>query len=130
MATPFTHKNIKEAKDSAPDMGFGEVGEMRFAGSELDASDTGFTYHRLDPNVPGGFGHRHQDAEEVYFVISGSGRAKLDDEIIEIAELDVIRVAPETWRGFSSGPDGLEVVAFGPHHEGDGEIDPEWWDDK
>lgn len=127
MTPPYTHKKITEAKDSAPDMGFGEHGEMRFAAKDFDAEDTGFTYHRSNPNTHGALGHRHEKAEEVYFVISGSGRAKLGDDIIEIERLDTIRVSPEVWRGFSAGPDGLEILAFGPHHEGDGELDPEFW---
>jgi len=127
MAPAYTHKNLTEVKDSAPDIGFGEQGEVRFAAEAYDATDTGFTYHRTEPNVPGGFGHRHQDAEEVYVVISGSGRMKLDDEIIELKRLDTVRVAPSVWRGFESGPEGLEVLAFGPRHEGDGEIDMQWW---
>ena len=127
MTPPYTHKNITEAKDSAPDFGFGEHGEMRFAAADLDATDTGFTYHRSNPNTHAALGHRHEKAEEVYFVISGSGRAKLGDDIIELKRLDTIRVAPEVWRGFSAGPEGLEMLAFGPHHEGDGELDPEFW---
>jgi mannose-6-phosphate isomerase-like protein (cupin superfamily) len=124
---PYTHKKITEAKDSAPEFGFGEHGEMRFAAADFDAEETGFTYHRSDPNIHSGFGHRHQNAEEVYVVLSGSGRIKLDDDIIEIERLDTIRVAPQVWRSFSAGPEGLEILAFGPHHENDGEIDPQWW---
>ncbi len=60
-------------------------------------------------------------------MISGSGRMKLDDEIIEIERLDAIRVAPQVWRSFTPGPDGIEVLAFGPRYDGDGEADPEWW---
>ena len=127
MASPHTIKNLTEVKDSAPDFGGEGFVEIRFAREAYDAEQTGFTYHRLEPNVPGGFGHRHQNAEEVYVVIAGGGRVKLDDEIVEIGRLDTIRVAPEVWRGFSSGPEGLEMIAFGPHHENDGEIDPNWW---
>lgn len=127
MAAGFTHKNLSDVDDSAPEFGFGEFAEMRFAKDALDAEDTGFTYHRTNPNVHSGFGHRHQEAEEVYVVIGGGGRAKLDDEIVEIGRLDVLRVAPEVWRSFSAGPEGLEIIAFGPRHDGDGEVDPNWW---
>jgi quercetin dioxygenase-like cupin family protein len=58
-------------------------------------------------------GHRHEVQEEVYTVINGSGRVKLDDEIIEIKQWDVIRVAPSVARGFEAGPDGLEIIAAG-----------------
>jgi hypothetical protein len=43
--------------------------------------------------------------------------------------MDAIRVAPGVMRGFEAGPDGLELLAFGTHHEGDGEIDPGFWSD-
>lgn len=127
MTTPFTHRKLTDVKDSAPELGFGEHGEMRFAREKLEATDTGLTHHRLNASTHTGFGHRHQDAEEIYVVLSGSGRLKLDDDVIEIGQLDAIRVAPEVWRSFSAGPEGLEVLAFGPHHDNDGEIDPQWW---
>jgi len=43
--------------------------------------------------------------------------------------LDAVRVSPAVTRAFEAGPDGLEVLAFGPHHEGDGELIPGWWSD-
>lgn len=127
MPTHYTHKKLTEVHDSAPDFGFGEHGEARFAKDELEAQQTGLAYHRMNPDTHAGFGHRHQNAEEVYVVLSGSGRMKLDDEIIEIERLDAVRVAPEVWRSFSPGDEGLEVLAFGARHDGDGEIDPQWW---
>lgn len=127
MATSYTHMKLTDVKDSAPDFGFSDQGELRFGREAFDAEDTGFTYQRLNANVNPGFGHRHQKAEEVYVVLAGSGRLKLDDEIIEIGRLDAIRVAPAVTRCFASGPDGLEVLAFGPHHDSDGEVFPQWW---
>ena len=108
-------------------VGVGDFAELRFAREDYDAERTGFTHYKLGPDCHAPFGHRHQEAEEVYIVLRGSGRMKLDDEIIEVEELDVIRVSPEVWRGFSAGPDGFEALAFGAHTPGDGEIDPQWW---
>ena len=62
-------------------------------------------------------------------MIAGTGRVKLDDEIVEITELDAIRVAPSVVRQFEAGPEGLELIAVGAHHEGDGELLPGWWSD-
>jgi mannose-6-phosphate isomerase-like protein (cupin superfamily) len=84
---------------------------------------------RVKPGKRQGFGHRHENAEEVYVVVSGSGRVKLDDEVVELKRLDAIRVSPEVMRQFEADDDGLEILAFGARHEGDGEIVPGWWDD-
>jgi hypothetical protein len=54
---------------------------------------------------------------------------KLDDEIIEVEERDAIRVSPDVTRAFEAGGAGLEVIVFGPRHEGDGKIVPGWWSD-
>ncbi len=71
--------------------------------------------------------HRHTGAEEIYVVLGGSGWVKLDDELIELRELDAVRVAPRVARAFEAGPAGLELLAFGPHHAGDGEpVDDAW----
>lgn len=129
MAAPYTIKKLSEVDDSAPKAGFGEIQEARFATGDLEAEDTGVSHHRLKAGARQPFAHKHENAEEIYVVISGSGRVKLDDEIAEIATLDAIRVAPGVIRCFEGGPDGLEVVAFGPRHEGDGEIIQGWWTD-
>ena len=118
----FTIKNLDEVKDSAPEFGFGELGEARFAHAELGARDTGFSFHRVKPDCKQAFAHRHDEAEEVYVVIGGSGAVRLDDETREIRRLDAIRVAPSVVRTFRAGPEGLELLAFGPRHEGDGEL--------
>lgn len=72
---------------------------------------------------------RHQVAEEVYVVLSGGGRIRLDDRILELAPRDAVRVPAAAVRGFEAGPDGLELLAVGARHEGDGEIVEGWWAD-
>jgi mannose-6-phosphate isomerase-like protein (cupin superfamily) len=123
----FTIENLRTVEDSAPKFGFSELQEARFAREALDAESTGLSYHRIRPGKRQGFGHRHVNAEEVYVVLSGSGRVRLGDEIRDIGVLDAIRVAPDVARAFEGGPEGLEILAFGPHHGGDGEILPEFW---
>ncbi len=130
MAKTYTHKNIADVKDSAPDFGLGDKQEARFATKELDSSETGFSFHRVKPGKRQGFGHRHDGAEEVYFVVSGTGRMKLDDDIVELAQQDVIRVDAGVTRAFEAGNGGLEVLAFGVHHPEDrGDILQDWWSD-
>jgi mannose-6-phosphate isomerase-like protein (cupin superfamily) len=127
MRNPFTHKKLDEVEDSAAGHGYGDRMEARFAQSDLEAEKTGFSFHRIKPGKRQPFGHKHDDAEEVYVVVRGDGLLKLDDEIIEVETLDAIRVSPDVMRAFEAGDDGLEVIVFGPHHEGDGEIDPSFW---
>lgn len=125
--TDYTRVNLDAVEDSAAKHGFGETGEAHFANRDLAVQRTGLSHHRLRPSRRQSFGHRHRDAEEVYVVLAGSGRVKLDDEIVELARLDAIRVAPPVARCFEAGDDGLELLALGARHEGDGEILPNWW---
>jgi hypothetical protein len=129
MAVSYTLTALADVKDSAPEFGVGDIQELRFAKDDLDAGHTGLTLHHIKPGMRQTFGHKHEDAEEVYVVIGGSGRTKLDNEIIDISRLDAIRVAPEVTRAFEAGPDGLELLASGARHDGDGEITPNWWVD-
>jgi uncharacterized cupin superfamily protein len=129
MAAPYTLKKITDVEDSTAKFGLDSIGEVRFANSDLNAENTGVSYQRLKPGKRQPFGHKHESAEEVYLVLAGSGRLKLDDEIVEIAALDAIRVAPQVTRAFEAGSDGLEMLAVGAHHDGDGEIVPDWWSD-
>jgi mannose-6-phosphate isomerase-like protein (cupin superfamily) len=127
MPRPYTHLNLGEVEDAAPPNGFGDRWEARVARQALDAEQTGLTHFRLRPGKRSPFVHRHANAEEVYVVLAGSGRIKLDDQLADVRPLDAIRVAPAVARAFEAGPDGLELIAFGPHHEGDGEpVDDGW----
>lgn len=123
----YTKKNVSELEDQAVGFGVGEIQEARFGAKELGCERTGFGHQRIKPNKRQAFGHRHQDAEEVYFVVSGSGSLQMDDENVELAAKDVVRVAPDVARRFEAGPEGLELLAFGALHEGDGEILQEFW---
>jgi mannose-6-phosphate isomerase-like protein (cupin superfamily) len=129
LPAPYTHKRLTDVKDSAPEFGLGNDQEARFARGDLDAENTGVSHHRLKPGKRQPFGHRHEQAEEVYVVLGGDGRFKLDDEIIEVGTLDAVRVAPGVTRAFEAGPGGIEVLVVGAHHDGDGEIIPGWWSD-
>ncbi len=125
----YTKKSLHKVEDLAPKHGFSEVGEARFARGELDAENTGLAYLVLRPGKRQAFGHRHENAEEIYVVLSGSGRVKLDDEIVELETMEAIRVAPEVARRFEAGPDGLELLAFGPHHDKDAVMEQDFWAD-
>jgi mannose-6-phosphate isomerase-like protein (cupin superfamily) len=129
MASSHTRIKLTEVKDSAPEFGLEDVHEARFARSALGAEQTGLSHYRLKPGKRQPFGHRHDEAEEIYVVLNGNGRFKLDDEIIQVQPLDAIRVAPHVTRAVEAGRGGIEFIAFGPHHEGDGELIQGWWSD-
>lgn len=117
-----TIKNLRDVEDVAPKAGFDAVQEARFARQDLNAENTGIALMRVKPDQRQSFAHRHDQAEEVYVVIGGAGRIKLDDEILDVKIMDAIRIAPGVARSLEAGPDGLEYLALGAHHEGDGEI--------
>jgi mannose-6-phosphate isomerase-like protein (cupin superfamily) len=125
----FTKISLATVEDAAPGNGFGDRWEARVAREALAAERTGVTLFRLLPGKRSPFTHRHTDAEEIYVVLSGSGRVKLDGEFRDVDPLDCIRVAPATARAFEAGPDGLEFLAFGRHHPGDGEPVADPWTD-
>ena len=129
MPDPYPLIRLTDDEDSAPRFGFSDVQEARFANDDLETEDTGVSHLRVKAGERQAFAHRHDAAEEVYVVLSGSGRVKLDDEIVEIEALDAIRVAPGVTRQFEAGSDGIEVLAFGQRHEGDGELVKDWWTD-
>ena len=103
--------------------------EGRFGRSQLGSRDLGISHWRYAPDVRTPMSHSHREQEEAYVVVSGSGRIRLDDEIRELRQWDVVRVAPEVVRAFEAGPDGLEFVAVGgPKPEGgDGVKDETPW---
>jgi mannose-6-phosphate isomerase-like protein (cupin superfamily) len=127
MTPPFTQIRLADVGNSAPALRVGASQQSRFATADLEAERTGITHHRFAAGSRQGFGHRHEQAEEVYVVPSGSGRLKLDEAILELRALDAVRVAPPVIRAFEAGPDGLEVLAVGARHDGDGDLIQDWW---
>jgi len=130
---PFTQKNIKgDLEDigslfnGAPDL------EFRAGTRVLELEQSSLSYQRIPPGYRFPYGHTHVTQEEVYVVVRGSGRMKVDEEIIELAEWDAVRVPPGTWRGYEAGPDGLEILVIGAPNLGDAPREDvegarDWW---
>lgn len=129
----FTHRHLRDLENIAPKFGMPEGMEARFPRRELGLETVGVGHLKLAPGFRIPFGHRHKEQEEIYVVLAGSGRVKLDDEIVEVREGDVIRVEPDTMRNFEAGPDGLEYVGFAAGDaevaKTDAEMVPGWWSD-
>jgi quercetin dioxygenase-like cupin family protein len=126
----FTIKNLKDVESSAPEAMADQL-EARFGRKHLDSEHLGVSYFRYAPGFRSPVGHRHREQEEAYVVVAGSGRIRLDDEVVELRPWDVVRVAPEVVRGVEGGPDGLEIIAVGSDRPegGDGESVRDWWQD-
>ena len=126
----YTKLNLRrDVEDMAPRFGYGEHVEARFARRALELENSGVSYFKIAPGFRMPFGHRHGEQEEVYLVLSGSARMKVEDEIVELSALDAVRVPGAVARGMEAGPEGAEIVAFGaPNTENkDAEMLPEFW---
>jgi len=127
MPDHYSLVNLVEVEDVAPANGFGDRWQARGARTALGARQTGVMHFRLQAGKRSPFMHRHAAAEEIYVILGGTGRLKLDNEIREVRPLDAIRVAPEVARAFEADDAGLEFIVFGPHHPADGEpVDDDW----
>jgi len=130
---PFTHRNLKEDLD---DLGANFDGpsdlEFRAATAALGLEQSGLTYQRVPPGYRFPYGHTHKTQEEVYVVVRGGGRMKVDDEIVELKDWDAVRVPPGSWRGYEAGPEGLELPVIGAPSLGENPGDDvegtrDWW---
>jgi quercetin dioxygenase-like cupin family protein len=129
MTTTHATINLDTAEDIAPKYGMSDMGEARFIRDALGAEGIGMSNYRMKPGRRIGFGHRHAESEEIYVVLAGSGRFKIDDEIVDVGLKDVVYCPPSAMREWESGPDGMELLAFGHHVKGDAEMQQGWWTD-
>jgi mannose-6-phosphate isomerase-like protein (cupin superfamily) len=125
----YTMQNLKTVDDAAPAFGLSPDLEARFARKPLESKKVAVSYQRLQPNVRIPFGHTHAQQEEIYVVLSGSGSARLDDDVVELERWDALRVDPETMRAIEAGPDGIEFIAVGAPigDKNDAETVDGWW---
>ena len=132
---PFTHRNLREDLD---DLGGNFNGppdlEFRAATKALELERSGLTYQRVPPDYRFPYGHTHATQEEVYVVVGGSGRMAVDDEVFDLKQWDAVRVPPGSWRGYESGPEGLELLVIGAPNLGESPRDDvegtrDWWPD-
>lgn len=126
----YTVVNLKnDVVDMAPKFGYSPGLESRFARKNLELEKSGVSYFKIAPDFEIPFGHVHSEQEEVYVVVAGSARAKVGDEVVEMAQWDAVRIAPGAWRGLAGGPEGAEVLAFGaPNTENqDVEMSQDFW---
>jgi mannose-6-phosphate isomerase-like protein (cupin superfamily) len=125
----YAIKNLREVKDVAAEAGISDSLEARFAHEELGSEKSGVSYQVVKAGQRQPFAHKHGEMEEIYVVLSGTGRVKLDDKLEEVGPLDAIRIAPAVVRAFEAGDDDLVLLAFSPRAQGDAEIVQDFsWD--
>jgi uncharacterized cupin superfamily protein len=130
MVPDYTQLNLKDDVENASErFGLAPDLEARFVRSALGLKGGGFSYQKLAPGFRSPVAHRHRQHEEVYVVVGGSGRVKIEDEVRELRRWDAIRFAPEVARGFEAGPEGLELLAIGFGEGGDTEMLEDFWHD-
>ncbi|MDX6370596.1 MAG: hypothetical protein QOG93_2098 [Gaiellaceae bacterium] len=128
----YTHLNLKDdPDDQAPNFGLGDDLEFRMARVPLGLEQSGISYLRMEPGFRLPFGHKHKNQEEVYVLVSGGARMKIEDEVRDLKPWDAVRVHQDTMRTFEAGDSGAEFLIVGAPNTGpgDAEMVQEWWSD-
>ena len=128
----YTKVNLREeVEDQAPKFDMSPAMEFRPGRAALDLENSGVSFFKLEPNFRVPFGHTHNEQEEVYILVDGSARLKLDDEILQLQPWDAVRIHRETMRNLEGGPDGATVLLLGAPNAGSGDAQMEqgWWSD-
>lgn len=128
----YTHINLKDdVEDQGPNFGLSPNLEARMARVALGLENSGLSYLRIAPGFRIPFGHKHRQQEEIYVLVNGSARIKIEDEVRELKQWDAVRLHRDTVRGFEAGDDGAEFLAIGAPNTGpgDAEVIQGWWSD-
>ena len=126
----YTKQNLRDIENQAPNFGMPDELEARFARTALGGETLGLSLFTVAPGFRIPFGHKHEGQEEVYVILRGSARIKVEDEIVEAGPMDAIRFDMDTMRDVEAGPGGVEYVAFGAGDDPtDAEMVQDWWSD-
>jgi len=128
----YTVQNLKEIDNQGVNFGLDENDiQLRMAKDPLECADCGLTYMRLGPGWRTPFGHNHKTQEEIYILVNGSARMKLEDKLVDMKPFTAVRVSPETMRSYEGGPEGAELIVIGTPRTGGGDADivQGWWSD-
>jgi mannose-6-phosphate isomerase-like protein (cupin superfamily) len=126
----YTHINLKtDVDDQAVNFGLSPNLESRMARVPLGLEHSGVTYLRIAPGFRIPFGHRHKQQEEVYVLVNGSARIRIDDEMRDMKQWDAVRLHRDTVRALEAGDEGAELIAIGAPNTGPGDADliQGWW---
>jgi mannose-6-phosphate isomerase-like protein (cupin superfamily) len=128
----YTHINLREnVDDQALNFGLSPNLEARMARVPLGLENSGVSYFRLAPGFRIPFGHKHKQQEEVYVLVNGNARIKIEDEVRDMKPWDAVRLHRDTLRSLEAGEQGAEFIAIGAPNTGpgDAEVIEDWWSD-
>jgi quercetin dioxygenase-like cupin family protein len=127
----YTVLKVTDVEDQGPNFGLEGKMEARFLRVDLGCQECGVTYLRLAPGFRIPFGHKHKVQEEVYVLVSGSARIKVEHDVHELEPWSAVRMSKDVTRGLEAGPDGAEFVLVGAPHTGPGDaiVEQGWWED-
>jgi mannose-6-phosphate isomerase-like protein (cupin superfamily) len=124
----YTRTNLRDVENAAPKFQMPSEMEARFARTPIEGKTLGLSLFTLAPGFRIPFGHKHVSQEEVYVIVRGSGRIRVEDEIVDVGQWDAIRFDKDTMRAVEAGPDGIEYVAFGAGEDAlEVEMSPDFW---
>jgi mannose-6-phosphate isomerase-like protein (cupin superfamily) len=127
----YTHLNLKDAEDQAPNFGLSPDLEFRMARVPLGLEHSGISYCRVSPGFRLPFGHKHKNQEEIYVLVSGGAPRKIEDEVRALEPWDAVRVHKDSLRSMEAGDEGAVFLIVGAPNTGpgDAEMVQEWWSD-
>ena len=92
--------------------GFDIPGKV-FVGKELQNTGTEVSFTVTPAGMGGDFLHTHKTNEEIYVVLSGTGKFQVDGHIFPISEGSVIRVSPAGKRAYrNTGDSDLTMICI------------------
>jgi mannose-6-phosphate isomerase-like protein (cupin superfamily) len=110
--------------------GYGEM--LSYTGA-LGAEQVALTWRRMPAGTggKGSYGHRHNNQEELYLVLSGEVQAKIGDDVITLGPGMAVRVPPTAYRSIhNDGPGDAELVICSVRvddPQGETEVTPDFW---
>jgi uncharacterized cupin superfamily protein len=86
-------------------------------GEAAGAKGMGLNRVRVEPGRLPTPPHSHNLAEEIFFILSGSGLSWQDEAVCEVRAGDtIVHLANREEHTLRAGPDGLDYLAFGTRH--------------
>ena len=127
----YTIVNVGDVENVAPKFQMPAGLDVRFPRRDLGCQVGGVGVEKLPAGLRMPFGHTHSEQEEIYVIAEGSGRIKLDEEVHDLQQWDILRIGPGVMRNLEAGSEGITLVAFGAPlgEKSDTEMAPGWWSD-